>query len=590
MPPVVNPVSDLARIYRQRIPTQTGQPAARSDRFGFGMAARPTGQTSSNPLGAVGRFLKTAVASLDPRFILSEGGRSVEHAVGDVTELGRSVITGRDTLSQSPSARAYQAAGGGAPGVFAAAMPYVNVATALVPEARLLTPAGRVAAGADVAERVGQRQLGRAISHTTPTARSATVDAVEQLAQSMTPPAFAERSTTYSNPSVYDPTLSSPPASPLRSTEDIFDEVFNEVFADIYNPEYRPPSPPTKFAGSAQPVAEQLPRGVYAVDDSNGTVTLYQVDKQGAVKGKLVMSRAMDGYTVGSLSADPGSTTAANLLAAAKITGELNYPGIQYPLQPSTNLSQFSRPLVQKLQAAGLVDPNYTLPPVDVLNRIDRPYDLGTPIPAQEIPRLVGVPSEQLREVTQDLIRSLAQAKREGRISPDTIERTAQLRADLAARQASAQRGNSGGFGFPYDPRPESVYGLPDATAAAILGDNGPELMNSLRNSSDETVRALLDVSNTAELVLAPIEQFQTSPQNFGDYLDALVASLRERLGRSPQHAGVYGNVADDYDTWVAEEVFADEHIYTTLWNMWNQYGGPVARILIDNIPRPDGM
>ena len=153
MPPVVNPVSDLARIYRQRIPTQTGQPAARSDRFGFGMATRPTGQTSSNPLGAVGRFMKTAVASLDPRFILSEGGRSVEHVVGDVTELGRSVVTGRDTLSQSPSARAYQAAGGGAPGVFAAAMPYVNVATALIPEARLLTPAGRVASGADALER-----------------------------------------------------------------------------------------------------------------------------------------------------------------------------------------------------------------------------------------------------------------------------------------------------------------------------------------------------------------------------------------------------------------------------------------------------
>lgn len=133
MPPVVNPVSDLARIYRQRVPTQAGQPAARSDRFGFGMATRPTGQTSSNPLGAVGRLARTAVESLDPRLILSEGGRSVQHAVGDATELAKSVISGRDTLSQSPTARTYQAAGGGAQGAFAAAMPYVNLASTAAP-------------------------------------------------------------------------------------------------------------------------------------------------------------------------------------------------------------------------------------------------------------------------------------------------------------------------------------------------------------------------------------------------------------------------------------------------------------------------
>lgn len=156
MPPVApNPVGDLARMYRQRIPT-----APKSiGRLG----PVSVGGGGGGWLNAVGRFARNAVESLDPRFILSEGGRSVQHVVGDATELARSVFTGEDTLSQSPTARAYQAAGGGAPGVFAAAMPYANVATALVPEARLLTPAGRVAAGADVAERVGQSLMNQEV-------------------------------------------------------------------------------------------------------------------------------------------------------------------------------------------------------------------------------------------------------------------------------------------------------------------------------------------------------------------------------------------------------------------------------------------
>ena len=163
MPPVVNPVSDLARIYRQRIPTQTSQA-----RFGPEAVARiqPNMNRGAGPLGAVGRLARTAVESLDPRLILSEGGRSVEHAVGDATELAKSVISGRDTLSQSPTARTYQAAGGGAQGAFAAAMPYVNLASTAAP---FVAPAR-----AAMLERAAARQ---------------TADATEQLARQM-----AERS------------------------------------------------------------------------------------------------------------------------------------------------------------------------------------------------------------------------------------------------------------------------------------------------------------------------------------------------------------------------------------------------------------
>lgn len=64
-----------------------------------------------------------------------QGGKSLKHVTGDAYQLGRSIITGKDTLSESPSARAYQAAGGGLPGVLAAAGPYLDVGSVVAPMA-----------------------------------------------------------------------------------------------------------------------------------------------------------------------------------------------------------------------------------------------------------------------------------------------------------------------------------------------------------------------------------------------------------------------------------------------------------------------
>ena len=152
MPNRPAPISDLARMYRERIPTAP-KSIGRLGPVSIGGGGAP------NWLRATGNFLKTAVESLDPRFIASEGGRSVEHVYGDAKELAKSIVTGEDTLSQSPSARAYQAAGGGLEGVLAAALPYINVGTAIVPTTKVLTPAGRVALGADAAEKLAQNQI-----------------------------------------------------------------------------------------------------------------------------------------------------------------------------------------------------------------------------------------------------------------------------------------------------------------------------------------------------------------------------------------------------------------------------------------------
>jgi hypothetical protein len=340
-------------MYRERIPTAPKSigrqaPAIFSSGRNFGF------------LAPVGRFVKTAVESLDPRFIASEGGRSVQHVVGDATELGRSIITGEDTLSESPTARAYQAAGGGAPGVLAAALPYVNVGTAVLPTTRVLTPAGRAAIGADAAERLAQKQI---------------------LATEVTPG--------------IRPRISPATQPPSRS-------------------------------------------GMFSLGAGRENVMIYQLGDQGQVQGALEMYPTPEGYVVQNLSAELGSPTVARLLAGAKLRAQAQYPGLEYPLAPSTNLSQYSRPLVEKLQAAGLVDPNFGLPAIDEINAIDLPYHAANPIDINDVPRLVPIQKQELQQTTKELIRALAQAKREGRINPDSVTRTTELRSQLAERQRQA--------------------------------------------------------------------------------------------------------------------------------------------------------
>jgi len=550
-------------MYRERIPTAPKSigrqaPAIFSSGRNFGF------------LAPVGRFVKTAVESLDPRFIASEGGRSVQHVVGDATELGRSIITGEDTLSESPTARAYQAAGGGAPGVLAAALPYVNVGTAVLPTTRVLTPAGRAAIGADAAERLAQKQILATVDrpptvgvHVSPRSGLTEINprvagqtqgaASDSLVGSsymwdarspQTPtnifdnPQMADIAGLGETPSIYvtrpqgrvfadanvpmssalrvagpqevltqlpfdqqalSQYLESLGVSPRSATADRLEQAYrglspvvrqqvanrpnqmaeealrtairmagegNQQYASLVGLDRSAPldqlltSPEamriynegvvryggtpaavdtTAIQGATNafaPSVETLGRGVYSVDLGGGNAKLYYLKDDGAVGGTLGLAKDGNGYTVWSLSADPGSAVAAQLLAGAKLQAEKNFPGVLYPLTPSRNLSQYSRPLVEKLQAAGLIDPNFVLPDTEYLNPVSSPLHETTFYPEYS-PRLTQLNPADISEQTRNLIRILAQAKREGRISPDAITRTAELRADLARRMKS---------------------------------------------------------------------------------------------------------------------------------------------------------
>lgn len=281
MPNRPAPISDLARMYRERIPT------APKSIGRLGPVSIGGGGLSLNPMPALrsaGGFFKRAVESLDPRLLAEQGGRSVEHVYGDARELVKSVVTGEDTLSQSPSARAYQAAGGGLAGTLNAALPYVDVATAIVPTTKVFTPAGRVALAADAAERVASRQLGQAISRATPAVRQATADATERLAQSM-----AAREAGIPASALSDrPTISMRPTTPRSTNVDALQRFIDEKRATELPPpsQFATPEPTLSQrdmdllrynpAGDT-PTADQLARNLEAMSKNRNPVTT-QVD------------------------------------------------------------------------------------------------------------------------------------------------------------------------------------------------------------------------------------------------------------------------------------------------------------------------
>jgi hypothetical protein len=357
---------------------------------------QPWWKDVGNALGKGGSFLKTAVASLDPRFIAEQGGKSVEHVTGDIYQLGRSVLTGEDTLSESPSARAYQAAGEGITGAFAAALPYVDVASLVYPFAKAATPAGALAIERAAGEAVASRNLAEGIANATPSAtrpRAMSADMIEQTGPRLTTPAADNK-----------PNIS----------------------IKILPPE-----------------------------NEFGDVRLAAIDNRtGFVVGSMLMENNDGQMVVRGLVSD-SPIAMLKMLAAAKAKAQELSPDLPFPLQPDTSLSIHSRPLVERLQRAGFVDPNFPLPEFDDLNditasdwapsrfAIDAMFGGGKEIPPsayqdvydsvrrgllqtrrEAIAEGKGRLTTSMREITGD---PLAVDRRLERINPELMQRTAEL-------------------------------------------------------------------------------------------------------------------------------------------------------------------
>ena len=124
-------------------------------------------------------------------------------------------------------------------------------------------------------------------------------------------------------------------------------------------------------------------------------------------------------------SSSPSASTQL-VSAAQKISKEL-FSDIQFPLQPSKNLSAHSYAYVQRLQDAGLIDPKFNLPDVKSLN----PYSMSD-IKEYLQQAKTGMPEMETvvnplyyTETYNDLLNSLAQSQK---IRSQRLNTSAQLR------------------------------------------------------------------------------------------------------------------------------------------------------------------
>jgi len=107
------------------------------------------------------------------------------------------------------------------------------------------------------------------------------------------------------------------------------------------------------------------------------------------------------------------------LIAAAASEVRKLVGDVKYPLRPSVSLSRFSRPFVERLQQAGLIDPAYKLPEIDNINDIQKTS--GLEIFAFENPYSTSTVIDPLsytpgyNEVLKALVESKRQAKLAGK-------------------------------------------------------------------------------------------------------------------------------------------------------------------------------
>jgi hypothetical protein len=209
------------------------------------------------------------------------------------------------------------------------------------------------------------------------------------------------------------------------------------------------------------------------------------------------------------------------ILASAAHVVRKFYGNIQFPLEPSTNLSVHSRPLVERLQQAGLVDPNFGLPEPSQLNRITKqtsePSDFAAPdafFDTQVINPLAYQPT--YNDVLKKLVESKRQAKLQGEYGKLATSskklQTIEEQRDL--NYAANYRANMEQFGFPVHPLFEQ---LSDARMNILLDE--------IKNDTQRGASILLDVWNKIDPAVV---------ENAGVFADSY-APTKQNLLKFPQ-------------------------------------------------------
>ena len=199
------------------------------------------------------------------------------------------------------------------------------------------------------------------------------------------------------------------------------------------------------------------------------------------------------------------------LISAAAHIIRKTYGDIKFPIEPSSSLSAYSRPFVERLQQAGLIDSNYVLPNSNNLNEIDRynytPTDIASPNVKGE--KIVSPLAYQptYNEVLKSLVESRRQAKLQGEYG----------RLTTPSNKLINEEQITNGFD---DPRfvPNEV--IPVVDYRIINGNsNEPKIIESLNDTELETL-----VDNLRRDPSNPMDLIDIAKRNDPDYLTNIFA------------------------------------------------------------------
>jgi hypothetical protein len=112
-------------------------------------------------------------------------------------------------------------------------------------------------------------------------------------------------------------------------------------------------------------------------------------------------------------------TVTPQLIAAAKTEIMKLGSTAQFPIDPSQSLSAYSRPFVERLQQAGLIDPSYELPEINMMNAITQQTKPGTfASPFTGTQTVIDPLSYQ--PTYNDILKALAESRRQAKLAGET--------------------------------------------------------------------------------------------------------------------------------------------------------------------------
>jgi hypothetical protein len=155
------------------------------------------------------------------------------------------------------------------------------------------------------------------------------------------------------------------------------------------------------------------------INDAFGNIIIRSFDnKTGSYTGALVIDYdpLSKQATINGLSATNPMVTPQLIAAAASEIRKL-VGNVKYPLTPDSSLSSTSRPFVERLQQAGLIDPNYKLPPIEDINTIAQ--TAGPESFASEMPYTTSEIINPLsyQPTYNDVLRALVESKRQAKLA-----------------------------------------------------------------------------------------------------------------------------------------------------------------------------